>query len=132
MALELKNDPGLGTSDGLRFASPRAAACVATRYLLTINVDPTALRAIVEADLRQPTFKFFTKLPVELQLMVWELALEEGPSMIVVPFVHDERFETIKKVRPIIQSEVNWTSAALLGVCKLAREAATRVCMSIT
>lgn len=129
MALELKNDPGLGTSDGLRFASPRAAASVANRYLLTINVDPTALRALLDSKRQYASsFERFPKLPVEMQLQIWEHAARKGPTMMVIPFDDD------RKVRKnyFLDDEPKWSGAALLGVCRLSRDVATRVCMTIT
>jgi hypothetical protein len=51
MALELKNDSGLGTSDGPPLPSPRTAASLGTRRLVLITVRPGALRAIVDAEM---------------------------------------------------------------------------------
>lgn len=80
----------------------------------------------MDAERRQPTFEFFSKLPVEVQLMIWEHAVGKGPTMVVLP---DTSF---KKVRhQCCKSELKWSSAALLATCRLSREVATRVCMTI-
>lgn len=128
MALELKNDSSLGTSDGLPLSSPRASASVTARYILKINVDPSALRAVLDTKLRYSTFTFFPKLPAELQLQIWERAVGKGPTMIVLPF--DGKKKLQKKA--LLDDEVKLSGAVLLGVCRRSRDVATRVCMTIT
>lgn len=137
MALKIKNDPGLGTSDGLRIPSRRAAASVVARYILTIDVQPTALRAIVDAKLRYKSSRFFPQLPVEIQLQIWEYAVGKGPAAIIVPrefasWGNRERGHEAALVREGKGGIQKWSGAALLSTCRLSREVARRVCMTIT
>ncbi|KAK1830186.1 hypothetical protein QBC39DRAFT_434965 [Podospora conica] len=86
-------------------------------------VNPSALRAIVDPHLEVSTFKFFTNLPVELQLMIWEEAVGKGPTMVVIP--HCQGL-TDGKVRDK-PGKTEWSGAALLSACKDSRKVAIRV-----
>lgn len=74
-------------------------------------------------------FTLFPELPAERQLQIWELAAGPGPATFVMATSIWE-----PKPGPVAEKDdgpVQWSGAALLSTCRLSREVARRVCMTL-
>ncbi|KAK1830187.1 hypothetical protein QBC39DRAFT_114962 [Podospora conica] len=127
MVSPLEGQPGLRRSSRLQALSSRDSPRMTPRRLISVSVDPSALRAIVgtKAAWQYSTFPSFPKLPAELQVMIWEYAVGEGPRMFIVPPLWAGPM--VKRLPQESKNAGRWSVAALLSTCGLSRSMASQV-----